>query len=98
MSVAFLPSPARSVWHAGPIAVRAYALCMIAGVLAGLWIAARRYRAAGGRPAWVWDSPRVPRPAGWVRPALNAPLPAPAVFLGPARDWVVLAPIGEGGR
>ena len=46
MPVAYLPSPASSIWHLGTIPVRAYALCMVAGVLAGLWLTDRRYRKA----------------------------------------------------
>jgi prolipoprotein diacylglyceryl transferase len=97
MSVAFLPSPARSVWHAGPIAVRAYALCLIAGVLAGLWIAARRYRAAGGRPAVVLDIATVAVPAGLVGARLYSALTDHALYFGHGRDWVDFVRIWDGG-
>jgi hypothetical protein len=39
MPAAFLPSPARAVWHLGPLPVRAYALCMVGGIVLGVWLA-----------------------------------------------------------
>ena len=50
MPAAFLPSPTREVWHLGPLPVRAYALCMVGGIVLGVWVAGRRYAQAGGRP------------------------------------------------
>ncbi len=59
-SVAYLPSPSQSVWHLGPIPVRAYALCIVAGIFVALWLAARRMRDRGGKSEDVWDV------AGWA--------------------------------
>ena len=58
--VAFLPSPSQSVWHLGPLPVRAYALCIVAGIFLALWLAARRMRERGGTNEDVWDV------AGWA--------------------------------
>jgi prolipoprotein diacylglyceryl transferase len=58
--VAYLPSPSQSVWHLGPVPIRAYALCIVAGILAALWLGARRMRARGGANDDVWDV------AGWA--------------------------------
>ena len=33
----FIPSPAESVWHLGPLPLRAYALCIIAGCIAAIF-------------------------------------------------------------
>ena len=44
----FIPSPGQSVWYLGPFPLLAYALCIIAGILVGLLIARRRWRARGG--------------------------------------------------
>jgi prolipoprotein diacylglyceryl transferase len=48
------------VWHLGPLPVRAYALCIVAGIIVALWLSARRMRARGGRNDDVWDV------AGWA--------------------------------
>ena len=54
-SLASIPSPTRSVWHLGPLPIRAYALCIIAGILFALWLTNRRLRARGGTDEDAWD-------------------------------------------
>ena len=97
MAVAFLPSPARGVWHVGPIPVRAYALCVVIGVVAGLWIASRRYQAAGGRSGMVLDIATVAVPAGLVGARLYSALTDYPLYLGHGRDWVTIVRIWDGG-
>jgi prolipoprotein diacylglyceryl transferase len=53
--VQFIPSPSQGVWHLGPIPVRGYALSIIAGIIAAIWIGERRWVARGGRPGEVSD-------------------------------------------
>jgi prolipoprotein diacylglyceryl transferase len=53
--LAAIPSPPRSVWYVGPVPVRAYALCIIAGIVAAIWIGERRWVARGGRRGTVSD-------------------------------------------
>jgi prolipoprotein diacylglyceryl transferase len=48
------------VWHLGPIPIRAYALCIVAGIFVALWLTGRRWRARGGAENDVWDV------AGWA--------------------------------
>ena len=55
MLLASIPSPTRSVWHLGPLPIRAYALCIIAGILVAIWLTNRRWRERGGNPDHVWD-------------------------------------------
>jgi prolipoprotein diacylglyceryl transferase len=43
------------VWHLGPLPVRAYALCIVVGIVAALWLGARRFRERGGTSEDVWD-------------------------------------------
>ncbi len=45
--LASLPEPGNAAWHFGPFTVRAYALCVIAGIAAAIAVSARRYRAQG---------------------------------------------------
>ncbi len=52
---AFLPSPTQSVWHAGPIPIRAYALCIVAGMIIAVWLTNRRWIKRGGTDSEVWD-------------------------------------------
>ena len=39
---ATIPSPSTGVWHLGPLPVRAYALCILAGIVLAVWVAGRR--------------------------------------------------------
>jgi prolipoprotein diacylglyceryl transferase len=58
--VAYLPSPSQSVWHLGPIPIRAYALCIVLGIIVALWLGTRRMRERGGTSEDLWDV------AGWA--------------------------------
>lgn len=50
-----LPSPAQGVWYVGPLPIRAYALCIIVGIVAAIWLAERRWVARGGLPGGISD-------------------------------------------
>jgi prolipoprotein diacylglyceryl transferase len=50
-----IPSPSNGVWHLGPVPIRGYALCIVAGILVAIWIAERRWVARGGAPNDVSD-------------------------------------------
>lgn len=62
----FLPSPPQGVWHLGPLPVRAYALCIIVGIVAGLLVTKRRYLRRGGNPEVVYDATLIAVPAGII--------------------------------
>jgi len=47
MPLASIPSPGRAAWHLGPLSVRAYALCVIAGIVVAIAVASRRYQRSG---------------------------------------------------
>ena len=59
MPLASIPSPGRAVWHLGPLSVRVYALCVIAGIVVAVAVASRRYRRSGfqtaARPGVILD-------------------------------------------
>ena len=55
MDLAYLPSPSQGVWQLGPIPIRAYALCIIAGILVAIWLTQRRWKARGGDPDDILD-------------------------------------------
>ena len=66
MILANIPSPPQGVWHLGPLPIRAYALCIIVGILVALWLTQRRYTAMGGNSDTVWDAAIVIIPAGII--------------------------------
>jgi prolipoprotein diacylglyceryl transferase len=51
----FIPSPGQGVWHLGPVPIRAYALCIILGVVVAIWLGERRWVARGGVRGQVSD-------------------------------------------
>lgn len=53
--LASFSSPAQGVWYLGPVPIRAYALCIIAGIIAALVIGDRRWAARGGERGVVYD-------------------------------------------
>jgi Prolipoprotein diacylglyceryl transferase len=53
--LASIPSPGSRAWRFGPLPVRAYALCVIAGIVVGLVVASHRYRRSGGGSGVILD-------------------------------------------
>jgi prolipoprotein diacylglyceryl transferase len=52
---AAIPSPEEGVWQLGPLPVRAYALCILVGILVAVWVGDRRWVARGGQQGTVAD-------------------------------------------
>ncbi|WJY68351.1 prolipoprotein diacylglyceryl transferase [Corynebacterium auris] len=84
--LANIPSPPQGVWYIGPLPIRAYALCIIAGIIVALWITLRRYKARGGNPDVVWDAVIVVIPAGIVGGRLYHVITDWDKYFGPGRD------------
>ncbi|MEV6861679.1 prolipoprotein diacylglyceryl transferase [Streptosporangium subroseum] len=56
MPLASIPSPSQGVWHLfGVVPLRAYALCIVLGVIVAVVIGERRWRARGGEPGTIVD-------------------------------------------
>ena len=92
-----IPSPGQGVLHLGDVPIRAYALCIIAGILFALWYGDRRWQARGGRPGEVADVSVWAIPFGIVGGRLYWVLTESDRYFGPGRDpWDALR-IWEGG-
>ncbi len=50
-----IPSPSQGIWYLGPLPLRGYALCIIAGIIAAIWIGEKRWVARGGRAGDIQD-------------------------------------------
>src|SRR5665811_1579596 len=48
--IASIPSPSQSVWFIGWFPIRAYAMWILVGIVAAIWIAQRRLVERGGKP------------------------------------------------
>ncbi len=88
MPTASLPSPVDGLWRLGPVRLHGYALCVVIGVVAVLWLTERRYRAMGGRPWLIVDMATVAVPAALIGARLYLVITDYQAFFGRGRDWV----------
>ncbi len=70
--LASIPSPGSTAWRLGPLPVRAYALCVTAGILVAVAVASRRYRRSGGRRGVMLDVAAWAVPFGLIGAAAHA--------------------------
>ena len=97
MSTAFIPSPSQGVWHLGPVPIRAYALCIIAGVIVAVWVAERRYQAIGGRPGLILDVATWAVPFGLVGARIYHVITDYELYFGAGKDPWNMFKIWDGG-
>jgi len=64
--LASIPSPSIGVWHVGPLPIRAYALCIVTGIVVAAIITDRRVRRRGYPPGAVVDVTVWAVPAGII--------------------------------
>jgi prolipoprotein diacylglyceryl transferase len=95
--LAYLPSPPRGVWYLGPIPIRAYALCIIAGILVAVWWTQRRWVARGGAADDVLDVATWAVPFGIIGARLYHVVTDPEFYFGPGRDPIRALYIWDGG-
>ena len=95
--LASIPSPARGVWSLGPLPIRAYALCIILGVIIGVWIGERRWVARGGIAGTVTDAAAWAVPFGLVGGRLYSVFTTPAPYFGPNGHLIDIVKVWHGG-
>jgi prolipoprotein diacylglyceryl transferase len=97
MTLAAIPSPAQGVWELGPFPIRAYALCIIAGIVAACWITEKRWVARGGRPGEVLDIAVWAVPFGILGGRVYHVISTPQPYFGEGGDPLRAFAIWEGG-
>ncbi|BCJ34996.1 prolipoprotein diacylglyceryl transferase 1 [Actinocatenispora thailandica] len=97
MNLASIPSPTQSVVHLGPLPIRAYALCIVAGIVLACVITERRLRARGAPPWTVLDIAVWAVPFGIVGARLYHVITDPELYFTAGRDWVGAFKIWDGG-
>jgi prolipoprotein diacylglyceryl transferase len=95
--LAGIPSPGQGVWHLGPVPIRAYALCIIAGVVVAVWLGERRWVARGGKPGQVGDIALWAVPFGLVGGRLYHVATDWRLYFGEGRDPVAALYVWQGG-
>jgi prolipoprotein diacylglyceryl transferase len=95
--LANIPSPPQGVWYIGPIPLRAYALCIIAGIVLAVWISSRRWIARGGREGTVVDVAVWAVPFGLIGGRLYHVATDWYKYFGPDRNPLDALKVWEGG-
>ena len=93
----FIPSPSEGVWHLGGLPIRGYALCIILGVVAAIWVGERRFPARGGVKGQVSDIAIWAVPFGLVGGRLYHVITDPARYFGTDGDPVAALYVWQGG-
>ncbi|MDX6225071.1 MAG: hypothetical protein QOE64_1447 [Frankiales bacterium] len=93
----YIPSPSNGVWHLGPFPLRAYALCIVAGVIVAVFIGERRWVARGGRPGLVGDVSTWAVPFGVIGGRIYHVITSPQAYFGHDGDPVAALYIWKGG-
>lgn len=81
MPLASIPSPGHAAWRLGPLSIRVYALCVVAGILVAVAVASRRYRRSGGKAGVILDV------AAWAIPSGLAGALAHTILLDTRHDF-----------
>ncbi|MCW4600582.1 prolipoprotein diacylglyceryl transferase [Janibacter hoylei] len=97
MIPATLPSPTVGVIELGPLTLHAYALCILAGIAAAIWIGDRRMRDRGGEPGLVLDVAMWAVPFGIVGGRLYHVITTPQPYFGDGGHPVDALKIWQGG-
>ena len=97
MSSLFIPSPSEGVWYLGPLPLRGYALCIIAGIVAAVWIGERRWLARGGTQGEVTDIALWAVPFGVIGGRLYHVMTDHDLYFGDGRSAINALYVWRGG-
>jgi prolipoprotein diacylglyceryl transferase len=95
--LATIPSPTQGVWELGPVPIRAYALCIVAGIVVCAWITEKRWVARGGAPGDVVDIAVWAVPFGIIGGRIYHVISSPRAYFGEGGDPMRAFAIWEGG-
>ncbi len=95
--LAAIPSPTQGVWELGPLPIRAYALCIIAGIVAAVWLTQKRWAARGGAAEDVLDIAVWAVPFGILGGRVYHVISSPRPYFGEGGDPLRALAIWEGG-
>jgi prolipoprotein diacylglyceryl transferase len=96
-TVLSIPSPSTNIWHIGAFPLRAYALCIIAGIIVAVIIATRRWQARGGTADSMELMVVVGVPFGIVGARLYHVITDYQLYFGQGRQPLNALKIWEGG-
>ena len=92
-----IPSPDQGVWYLGPVPLRAYALCILLGIVVAVWWTQKRLEARGGQPGQVLDVAMWAVPLGIIGGRLYHVISSYQPYFGPGGNPLDAFKIWEGG-
>lgn len=92
-----MPSPTTAVWHLFGIPLRAYALCILAGIILAIWITDRRLQDRGAEPGQALDVAMYAVLAGIIGGRTYHVITTPQPYFGKGGDPLKAFAIWEGG-
>ena len=92
-----IPSPPLSSFSVGPLTIHFYALCIITGIAAAIWIGRRRYANLGGNPDDVSEVAIWAVPFGIIGGRIYHVITSPAQYFGSNGNPIDALRIWEGG-
>ncbi|WFE41397.1 prolipoprotein diacylglyceryl transferase [Micromonospora sp. WMMD998] len=96
-SLAAMPSPSTAVWQLGPVPIRAYALCIILGIVVACVVTEYRLRRRGVAPGAVLDIAVWAVPAGIIGARIYHVITSPEKYFGADGQPLKAFAIWEGG-
>ena len=97
MNLAAIPSPTTSVWHVLGLPIRAYALCIVAGIIVAVLVMEHRLRRRGVAPWASLDMAVWAVPFGIVGARIYHVITSPSDYFGAGGDPIRIFQIWEGG-
>ncbi|MGW0432674.1 prolipoprotein diacylglyceryl transferase [Micromonospora sp. NPDC003197] len=94
---AALPSPSTAVWQLGPVPIRAYALCIVLGIVVAAVVTEVRLRRRGVAPWAVLDIAVFAVPAGIIGARIYHVITSPQAYFGEGGNPIKALYIWEGG-
>lgn len=94
---ATIPSPTSGVWHLGPLPLRAYALCILAGIVVAVWMTGRRLVDRGHPAEKAIDISAWAVPFGILGGRLYHLITTPQPYFGEGGNPIKALYIWEGG-
>ncbi len=83
---AAIPAPTWSGFDLGPLRIHAYALSILLGIIAAIWLTDRRWRRRGGPEGSIWDIAIWAIPFGIIGGRLYHVFSSPDAYFGPGFD------------
>ncbi|WP_353508693.1 prolipoprotein diacylglyceryl transferase [Intrasporangium sp.] len=92
-----IPSPTQSVWNVGPVPIRAYAMCILAGIIVAVWLTQRRLAARGVSAGAAVDIAAWAVPFGIIGGRIYHVITDNHLYFGPGKNPADALKIYEGG-